>query len=371
MVDVATTSCRVIGLSAWRDRDERGGKSRGIFHGIDVALDRAMRRLLHRWFVQYNPLYLLSAALVLRGVNVVSRELLERGHVIAELAGPAIAEIYAWSLIGGAAILFRRGLRRPAVMLIVLAVLYQGDLTLHTETCIYLGGIGWIASAVWLTSFALKLAAIGRALELRIARGTFAAPIIGAVGLVLVPRMLSGPVVSVWLFALLAAFLFVPRRIAIDSDDPWHQTVLRRARIATWSIWAVLVALHVAFWFSIRRMDAATLLPVSIVIAARFVRRDWIVAAIAFAMVLVFGPLAGAFGAIAFALRSIRARDRSPLVAGLPSVSSAVVTHWAIQVRIITAPVSALEWGWWSTGTGFVLLALALLGSLRFKSQAT
>jgi hypothetical protein len=31
-----------------------------------------LQRLLHRWFVQYNPLYLLSAALVLAGTAVGS-----------------------------------------------------------------------------------------------------------------------------------------------------------------------------------------------------------------------------------------------------------------------------------------------------------
>src|SRR5215471_429980 len=110
-----------------------------------------VRRLLHRWFVEYNPLYIVSAALVLRGVNLLSHA------VNLQLGVPAIVELYAWTLIGGAAFLYRVGLRRPAVMLSLLAVVYQGDLTLHTETCAYLGWTGVIASGVWLASFALKL----------------------------------------------------------------------------------------------------------------------------------------------------------------------------------------------------------------------
>lgn len=332
-----------------------------------------MRRLLHRWFVEYNPLYLLSAALVLRGVNVVSRELLHRGQTIAELAGPAIAEVYAWALIAGAALLFRRGLRRPAVMLVLLAVLYQGDLTLHTETCMYLGSAGWIASGVWLASFALKLFAMRRALELRLAFSTYVAPAIGALGLVFIPHVLSSTVVAIWLYALLAAALFLPNGIAIESGDPWHQTVLRRSRIATWSIWALLAGLHVVFWFSIRPLTIEPLAGVPIIVVARFVRRDWIFASAAFGMALLFGPLAGVLATGAFVLRAMRARDRRPLALGLPSVSSALAMRWAIQEEILTAPVTPLEWGVWSTGAGFVLLAVALIGSVKLRDpgQAT
>jgi hypothetical protein len=34
----------------------------------------AWRRLMHRWFVEYNPLYLVSAMLVLGGIWLLSRE---------------------------------------------------------------------------------------------------------------------------------------------------------------------------------------------------------------------------------------------------------------------------------------------------------
>ena len=96
--------------------------------------------LLHRWFVQYNPLYLLSAALVLFGTHLLYRDLLAAGYLLGQLGVPAIAEIYAWALIGGAALLTRIELRRPAVLLALLAVLFQGDLTLLIETSVYLGG---------------------------------------------------------------------------------------------------------------------------------------------------------------------------------------------------------------------------------------
>src|SRR5262249_45016263 len=103
------------------------------------------RRLLHRWFIQYNPLYLLSATLVLAGTFSLSRGLEQVGSVHGPLAVSAIAELYAACLIGGAALLVRIGHRRPAVMLALITVLYQWDLTLHTERSPLFGP--WAAAA--------------------------------------------------------------------------------------------------------------------------------------------------------------------------------------------------------------------------------
>jgi len=40
-----------------------------------------MRALLHRWLVEYNPLYLLSAALVLGGLTLISQSAAEAAMV--------------------------------------------------------------------------------------------------------------------------------------------------------------------------------------------------------------------------------------------------------------------------------------------------
>ena len=105
------------------------------------------RRLLYRWLIEYNPLYLLSAALVLGGMQLISRGLAEDGSLYQQVGVASIAELYAFALIGGAALLTRIGLRRPAVLLALVTILYQGDLTLHTETCAYLGWVGWLGAA--------------------------------------------------------------------------------------------------------------------------------------------------------------------------------------------------------------------------------
>ena len=43
--------------------------------------DTYWRRLLHRWLVEYNPLYLLSATLVLGGMILTSRGLAREGSL--------------------------------------------------------------------------------------------------------------------------------------------------------------------------------------------------------------------------------------------------------------------------------------------------
>jgi len=130
------------------------------------------RKLLHRWFVEYNPLYLVSATLVLGGMILSSRGLAHEGSLYGEIGVAAIAELYALALIGGAALLMRLEHRRSAVMLALLTVLYQCDLTLHTETCPNLGTIGVVASAGWLALFVAKLVALGWAMKLRFHAGS-------------------------------------------------------------------------------------------------------------------------------------------------------------------------------------------------------
>ncbi|RYE82870.1 MAG: hypothetical protein EOO75_20050, partial [Myxococcales bacterium] len=51
--------------------------------------------LLRRWFVHYNPLYLASAMLVLVGLTLVSRGLVEQGSQRGQLGVALLAEVYA------------------------------------------------------------------------------------------------------------------------------------------------------------------------------------------------------------------------------------------------------------------------------------
>lgn len=241
---------------------------------------RYWRELFHLWFVRYNPLYLVSAMLVLAGLNLVSKGLASEGSLAGPLAVGLVAEVYAAALIGGAALLTRAGQRRPAVLLALVAIVYQGDLTLHTETCSVLGLLGVGLSALWLAVFVAKLVALAWALRVRVARRALVAAAVGALGLAFLPRVLSGAGAD-RAGTLLALFVFglgvlLPRELAASVSprpgaelDAWGRLVLRRTVLAAWALWAALLALHVAFWASEAPIAVARVLPalVALVVA--------------------------------------------------------------------------------------------------------
>lgn len=179
-----------------------------------------LRALLHRWFVQYNPVYLASAAFVLAGLTLVSREASESVAGLGRFGVAAVAEVYAFTLIAGAALLVRVDQRRAAIMLGLLAVLYQGDLTLHVETSAYLGDAGLVAALVWVVLFVVKLYALAAALQLRASRSAIVVPALGALGLALLPRMLREvavedrtTLVALFVFGVGAAALWTRRDV--------------------------------------------------------------------------------------------------------------------------------------------------------------
>ncbi len=233
-----------------------------------------LRRLLHRWLVQYNPLYLLSATLVLGGMILCSRGLAADGSTLGELGIPVIAEVYAGLMIGGAALLMRLGQRRPAVMLALITALYQCDLTLHTETCFLLGAAGIAASAAWLAVFVGKLYALAWAVRVRPSRSAIGTASLGAAGLAILPHVLGmlddrggTALLAVWLFGLFSIGLHASRgAVSAVALDPWGATVLRRSLRAIWILWSLLLVLHVGFWSLHYPVRLVALLPVAVLV---------------------------------------------------------------------------------------------------------
>src|SRR4051794_33204172 len=88
-------------------------------------------RLLVRWFVQYNPLFTMSALCVLGGVLLLSRHLQTNNDDVT-LGLSFVVELYQWLLIGTAGLLFRRlNEHRPGVILGIIAVVFLVDPTLQ------------------------------------------------------------------------------------------------------------------------------------------------------------------------------------------------------------------------------------------------
>ena len=289
--------------------------------------DLRWRQLFHRWFIQYNPLYLISAALVLAGVILLSQGL-GSTSAAAQLGITAISEVYAWALIGGAALLVRIGLRRPAVMLAVLAALYQCDPTLHTETCAYLGTVGLVGSAAWLASFVAKLRALAWAMQLRVSSSAFVVTSLGAVMLALFPWLArtldaraASSLLALGLFALFAAALWTSRRVeGPASDSEWATTVARRSLRATWSGWAAAMLVHAGFWLSQHpALDGTALLPAGMLLGTRFARREsttWLVVGTTLLYVGATSPelfwLTSLMATATLALRALRQPSRRP-----------------------------------------------------------
>jgi hypothetical protein len=291
------------------------------------------RRLLHRWLIEYNPLYLLSAALVLAGTFLCSRGLADEESFFGPLGVAAVAEVYAVCLIGGAALLMRIGQRRPAVMLAMLTVLYQWDLTLHTERTPYFGT--W-AAAVWVLVFAGKLHALAWAMKLRLSRGAAGTAILAGLGLAAFPLHLhhleprqAGSLIAVWVFAL-ASLHGSATVTSLASLEAWGATVLQRAVRAAAVVSALLIAGHVLLWSWQQDIFLAALVPVAPLVLVRRVRGE------ARVWALVLGTLAfvGAAMPAAFSVTALLAAAALALRALSPSLP---MEHQRVQVA--TRPV--------------------------------
>lgn len=279
------------------------------------------RGLTYRWFVEYNPMYLLSAALVLLGMILASRGIDEEWTLAGQVGVAAIAEVYALALIGGAALLTRIRLSRPAVMLGLLAVLYQGDLTLHTETSAFLSSFGAVSSAVWFAVFVGKLYALGWALKLRLSRSAFAVPVLGALVLAVVPHLLRDaaiglrtPILTWSVFLVVCAALWTARGVRSPELSGPAGLRGRRAVKATWAIWAALIVVHALFWTSkFPGCEPGAWVPVASLLATRWIRRErgvWLVVGATLVittwLALTAVPHVALMGAVVLVLHALR-----------------------------------------------------------------
>jgi hypothetical protein len=317
-------------------------------------------------------------------------------------------------------------------MLGLLTALYQCDLTLHTETCVYLGAVGILAATLWVLLFVAKLYALAWAVRLRLSISATAVATLGALGLAILPHQLpdleargASALVGLWLFALFALGLHASRAITSRVTlDAWGETVLRRALRAVWLMWSVLLVLHVAFWSLHYAVRLAALAPVVLLLGTRWIRgeaRVWCAIAATLILIAVTLPelfaVASLMAAVVLVMRTVPTRSaRWRLLTGaLFAVYLAVWTtrwsggpwpahlmpldlaltaavlllvvrprvrialaplsvsfaHFGIQTSVVTAPHSILQWGAASVGLGFVLLIASLVASYYLRDDAS
>jgi hypothetical protein len=342
------------------------------------------RRLLHRWFVQYNPVYLASAALVLVGLTLLSRALAHATVTWQQLVVPGVTELYAFALVGSAALLVRLGLRRPAVFVALVAVLYQGDLALTTETDALLGGVGLAASLAWWVLFVAKLRGIAWALRLELAPSAWIVPSLGALGIALVPHLCrridphaSTTVIALWSFVTLGSALWSSRRVTSRAPlDGTGRTVLRRAVRAAWWMLAGLMLAHVLFWIDGLRVSPAVFAPIAPLLSTRWMRREiTVVGVVTATIVLVAAAFPEVFAAtcvmsaIVFTVHALHrpalrpqsdAASHPPMIYRAASIEEDAVTPpkppafeaapATSRARMLAMAVFALHLGVWTMG---------------------
>ncbi|MBN8616794.1 MAG: hypothetical protein J0L92_39790 [Deltaproteobacteria bacterium] len=285
---------------------------------VATTPDDPLRALLVEWFVTYNPLPLASAALVLGGLWIASRELAHRG-LLGALGVSAIAELYALALIGGAWVLRRHGHRRSAVMLGLLAALYQCDVTLHLEMCAYLDVAGVLALLAWVALFAIKLDLLGRALELELSASARWTPIVGAACVALVP------IVSRWttlderstftalaIFGVGAAALSSCRAVrAREGFDVRGRRAMRGVQV----LFATAALGHVAYACAEMGVSRVPVIAAVLLVGVRVIRHElavWVVSLGVVAGVAAidpaFAPLILGLAAASLVLHAVRVR---------------------------------------------------------------
>jgi hypothetical protein len=234
---------------------------------------------MHRWFIEYNPLYLISAAMVLAGATVVSHEVTRFGLGWGGAIVGAVAEVYALLLIGGAALLVRVGLRRPATMLALLAVLFQVDLTMQVETLSYHGIPGGLGVALWAALCLGKARWLELAMRVQLSRGAWTLLAVGVTALAVTPMLLRavspderGVVLSVALGVVGVVVGWVPRTVrALDTIDLRG----RRAIHAAWCLLGTLAFAHVLWWFHEYRIAlVGPVLWIAPLVATRWMRSE-------------------------------------------------------------------------------------------------
>jgi hypothetical protein len=258
-----------------------------------------IRAVLHRWFVQYNPLYFASALCILAGVFLVAREL-PPDALGSKLGVAACTELYQLLLVGGAVVLLRAGLKRPAAILGIAAFVFILDVAFNGERLMSFMGLMSLepgmrarravpASLAFAALGPLKLLLLARVFRLRSAGGTLA--VAGAVifALPLLPYVieLESTMVSTrqglylglsWLAAPVLGWAFSPsaRRWTSgwteENPDPW--LTRRIAFVAPFIVSAMYFA-HVLGWSSLSdlSLSMAQFAPCALVITVVSARR--------------------------------------------------------------------------------------------------
>ena len=184
-----------------------------------------LKTLLRYWFVQFNPLYFISAFCVLYGVFLIARNISaldpgspERAHLV--LFG--VIQAYEALIIGGAAFLVHRARAvRPAVILTLLEAVFLFDCTFRLESVVFIGPL-WagVVMLVWLLLTAAKVRALAAVMRVPLAAWHYAAVLAAALGIVGSILLLSSPQTDKLIVLQCAAWFGACVMLVLDARRP-------------------------------------------------------------------------------------------------------------------------------------------------------
>lgn len=196
--------------------------------------------LLRYWFVQFNPLYFISAFCVLYGVFLVARNISTLDPASperAQLVLFGVIQAYEALIIGGAAFLVNRAHAvRPAVLLTLLEAVFLFDCTFRLESIALIGPLGaGLAMVVWLLLVAVKVRALAAVMRVKLTQWHYASIIGSALGIVGAIILLSKPETDKLIVLQVAAWFGAFVMLVLDArrprlESPLAQTGEQRLR---------------------------------------------------------------------------------------------------------------------------------------------
>ncbi len=212
----------------------------GLLPELPTGQKLDLPTLLRYWFVQFNPLYFISAFCVLYGVFLVTRNISTLDGISperAQLVLFGVIQAYEALIIGGAAFLVNRAHAvRPAVLLTLLEAVFLFDCTFRLESIALIGPL-WagLAMLAWLLLIAVKVRALATVMRVQLAGWHYASIIASAVGIVGAIILLSMPGTDKPIVLQTAAWFGAFVMLALDArrprlESPLAQTDEQRLR---------------------------------------------------------------------------------------------------------------------------------------------
>ncbi|OGA04484.1 MAG: hypothetical protein A3H35_00160 [Betaproteobacteria bacterium RIFCSPLOWO2_02_FULL_62_17] len=184
-----------------------------------------LKTLFVYWFVQFNPLYFISAFCVLYGVFLVARNIdaFDPGSPErAQFVLFAVIQAYEALIVGGAVFLVNRANAvRPAVLLTLLEAVFLFDCTFRLESIVLVGAIpASFAMGAWLLLAAVKLRVLAAVMRVQLTRWHYTTVIGTALGIVGVIALLSQPGTDKLMMLQLAAWFGTLVMLLLDVRRP-------------------------------------------------------------------------------------------------------------------------------------------------------